>query len=48
MNPSKKTEFVGVFKKVSEVKEVVEEYCENTVSDSVGYVEPGHGTKGKH
>lgn len=38
------------FKKLDELKGTIEEYCEDNVSvpiDSLGYVEPGHGAKGK-
>ena len=38
------------FKTVDEIKEAIEECCESNVSlpiDSLGYVEPGHGAKGK-
>ena len=38
------------FKKVDEIKGIIEEHCDDNVSvpiDSLGYVEPGHGAKGK-
>ena len=38
------------FQKVDEIKETIKEYCDEYVSvpiDSLGYVEPGHGAKGK-
>ena len=58
INPAKKAEYMvqklhGVkmsFKKVDEIKGIIEEHCDDNVSvpiDSLGYVEPGHGAKGK-
>lgn len=58
IDPAKKAEYVikklhglsTIFNSVDEVKKAIKETCESIVSlslESVGYVEPGHGPRGK-
>ena len=58
INPVQKAEYViqklhdlkRIFKSVEEIKDAIEDSCDSSASlpvDSVGYIEPGYGAKGK-